>query len=202
MPARPSFVSYLGPFNKEFRELLCARDFYGTCVKLGIPVTKDLQVGLGGQGDRNQSRCYTGAGIQRSASSGGGFRAGACPRYPSTRNCAPPGSHHPTPPPWRPQVTSFLADDTEIGEWSVEGLPSDDLSVQNGILVTRATRYPVLIDPQGQVRRRLDGAWGEMAVCQQSVCVHVAATCTHGLPSLRCECPLLSCAGPLVADEP
>lgn len=50
-----------------------------------------------------------------------------------------------------PQVASFLADETEIGEWSVEGLPSDDLSVQNGILVTRATRYPVLIDPQGQV---------------------------------------------------
>lgn len=50
-----------------------------------------------------------------------------------------------------PQVTSFLADDTEIGEWRVEGLPSDDLSVQNGILVTRATRFPVLIDPQGQV---------------------------------------------------
>jgi hypothetical protein len=58
-----------------------------------------------------------------------------------------------SPPP--PQVTSFLAEETEIGEWGVEGLPGDDLSVQNGILVTRATRYPVLIDPQGQV-----GGWG------------------------------------------
>jgi hypothetical protein len=38
-----SFISYLGPFNKEFREVLLSRDFYGTCVKLSIPVTKDLQ---------------------------------------------------------------------------------------------------------------------------------------------------------------
>ncbi len=31
-----------------------------------------------------------------------------------------------------PQVASFLADETETGSWAVEGLPSDDLSIQAG----------------------------------------------------------------------
>ena len=47
-------------------------------------------------------------------------------------------------------LTSFLADVGTIGDWNLAGLPTDPLSIQNGILVTRSTRYPLLIDPQGQ----------------------------------------------------
>jgi dynein heavy chain len=47
------------------------------------------------------------------------------------------------------QLTQFLVDQATIGEWNLEGLPTDDLSIQNGIMVTRSSRYPLMIDPQG-----------------------------------------------------
>lgn len=84
-----SFLSYLGPFNKNLRDLLM-RDILNLCESMSIRMSSQFD------------------------------------------------------------LSGFLVDDTEIGQWTVEGLPSDPLSVQNGILVTRSPRCPLLLDPQGQ----------------------------------------------------
>ncbi|KYN43305.1 Dynein heavy chain 10, axonemal, partial [Trachymyrmex septentrionalis] len=48
------------------------------------------------------------------------------------------------------KLETQLSDDVEITNWNSEGLPPDELSVQNGILTLKASRFPLCIDPQQQ----------------------------------------------------
>lgn len=42
----------------------------------------------------------------------------------------------------------FLADPKAVRDWNLQGLPSDSFSTENGVMVTRGTRWPLMIDPQ------------------------------------------------------
>ena len=48
-------------------------------------------------------------------------------------------------------LETVLADAFEIRQWNTDGLPRDQLSIENAILVTRGRRWPLMIDPQEQV---------------------------------------------------
>eukprot|EP01062_Namystynia_karyoxenos_P078372 TRINITY_DN805_c2_g1_i1.p1 TRINITY_DN805_c2_g1~~TRINITY_DN805_c2_g1_i1.p1 ORF type:complete len:1720 (+),score=831.64 TRINITY_DN805_c2_g1_i1:2-5161(+) len=47
----------------------------------------------------------------------------------------------------------FYAEATEIRQWQLDGLPGDDFSVANGVLVMRGARWPLMVDPQGQCNK-------------------------------------------------
>merc|ERR1719379_1938983 len=68
-------------------------------------------------------------------------------------------------------LVSFLVDQGTIGEWNLEGLPSDDLSIQNGIMVTRSSRFPLMVDPQGQANRWIKSREAEKIAIAPAQCV-------------------------------
>ncbi|XP_037870398.1 dynein axonemal heavy chain 2 isoform X3 [Bombyx mori] len=47
-------------------------------------------------------------------------------------------------------MKNFLLDDAILRDWNYMGLPDDNFSAENGIIVVRATRWPLAVDPQGQ----------------------------------------------------
>jgi dynein heavy chain len=49
-------------------------------------------------------------------------------------------------------LNDLLTSEIEISTWNSQGLPSNDLSIQNGILTTKGSRFPLCVDPQLQVR--------------------------------------------------
>jgi len=47
-------------------------------------------------------------------------------------------------------LEGLMTTDATVQEWTSKGLPADAHSVQNGILTTKCTRFPLCIDPQEQ----------------------------------------------------
>ncbi|XP_077969677.1 dynein axonemal heavy chain 1-like isoform X2 [Styela clava] len=52
-----------------------------------------------------------------------------------------------------PTLISTLSDPVRIRSWQISGLPRDNLSVENGVIVQYSQRWPLFIDPQGQANK-------------------------------------------------
>lgn len=48
-------------------------------------------------------------------------------------------------------LIDILADSYEIRLWNMYGLPRDQTSTENAVIVTQSSRWPLMIDPQEQV---------------------------------------------------
>ncbi len=46
------------------------------------------------------------------------------------------------------KFNKFLAKDADFLKWNFQGLPDDEFSKDNGVLVLKGRRYPLLVDPQ------------------------------------------------------
>jgi dynein heavy chain len=48
------------------------------------------------------------------------------------------------------EFVEYLAGKAEARKWQQDGLPTDDFSSENGVLVTKGLRWALNIDPQTQ----------------------------------------------------
>ena len=46
-------------------------------------------------------------------------------------------------------LSDTLGEPVKIRAWNIAGLPVDAFSVDNGIIVAKSRRWPLMIDPQG-----------------------------------------------------
>ena len=49
-------------------------------------------------------------------------------------------------------LSEVMGDPVLIRQWNIDGLPYDNLSIENGIVISKLRRWPLMIDPQGQAR--------------------------------------------------
>ncbi|KAJ7552868.1 hypothetical protein O6H91_06G073600 [Diphasiastrum complanatum] len=65
--------------------------------------------------------------------------------------------------PHTPHTTlqTVLKDPVKMRAWNIAGLPSDLLSEDNGIIISKARRWPLMIDPQGQANKWIKNLYRE-----------------------------------------
>ena len=65
-------------------------------------------------------------------------------------------------------IVSFLTQPSEQLQWSSCGLPNDELTTQNAMLLARFNRYPLIIDPSGQATAFILAKFASSKITQTS----------------------------------
>ena len=50
-------------------------------------------------------------------------------------------------------LVEFMGKPVTIQQWTMSGLPKDENSIENGIIIEKSRRWPLMIDPQGQANK-------------------------------------------------
>ncbi|KAM9964742.1 hypothetical protein ACTFIW_004524 [Dictyostelium discoideum] len=86
-------------------------------------------------------------------------------------------------------VPSFLSKPEERLNWHANSLPSDELCIENAIMLKRFNRYPLVIDPSGQAMEFLMNQYADKKITKTSF---LDSSFMKNLESaLRFGCPLL-----------
>jgi len=59
------------------------------------------------------------------------------------------------------EFVKYIGDQVEVLDWSFKGLPSDQYSKENGVIVMNTVRWPLMIDPQNQANLWIKNHLGE-----------------------------------------
>jgi hypothetical protein len=88
-----------------------------------------------------------------------------------------------------------LGDPVRMRQWAIWGLPRDDVSAANGIVVHTSRRWPLCIDPQvpgGPRMRSFSGCLPCKSSCEQlSSCTLLTSDALGARPVLCVLCPPL-----------
>lgn len=67
-------------------------------------------------------------------------------------------------------IISILGDVVTIRNWQSAGLPRDNFSTENAILMFNSNRWPLIIDPQGQANRWIKN----LVSCNSIICQFIS----------------------------
>ena len=66
-------------------------------------------------------------------------------------------------------MKDILEDPVQTKSWTAAGLPNDDLSIENAIIMFKSRRWPLMIDPQNQANKFIKNLSKDTETCKNGL---------------------------------